>query len=229
MISGSLAERLRVLRAQRGMTLVEAAEQAGVGRDTLSDLERGRRHPVMPTLAKIAQGYGVPVEELLEEPVGAGKDKAPKEAGLDKQLTEELEDEKEQRIVSIHPSTLENEIKFIRSLKEQREAEIEEVKQGAVPRAHWGFHLEADNKYLEIIYQVGGFFAFVEEVVSGRRMTDFSVQRLCHEFSRHFSDFVKLVDEAKALDHERQSDTHVEGVKGSAEIEAWLHKQSTES
>jgi transcriptional regulator with XRE-family HTH domain len=71
-ISGSLAERLRVLRAQRGMTLVEAAEQAGVGRDTLSDLERGRRHPVMPTLAKIAQGYGVPVEDLLEEPALAG-------------------------------------------------------------------------------------------------------------------------------------------------------------
>jgi transcriptional regulator with XRE-family HTH domain len=65
MSSGSLAERLRVLRAQRGMTLVEAAEQTGVGRDTLSDLERGRRHPVTPTLAKIAQGYGVPVEDLL--------------------------------------------------------------------------------------------------------------------------------------------------------------------
>ena len=81
MISGSLAERLRVLRAQRGMTLVEAAEQAGVGRDTLSDLERGRRHPAMPTLAKIAQGYGVPVEDLLEEPALVGKDEAPREAG----------------------------------------------------------------------------------------------------------------------------------------------------
>jgi transcriptional regulator with XRE-family HTH domain len=80
-ISGSLAERLRVLRAQRGMTLVEAAEQTGVGRDTLSDLERGRRHPVMPTLAKIAQGYGVPVEDLLEEPALAEKDEAPREAG----------------------------------------------------------------------------------------------------------------------------------------------------
>src|SRR5215218_11014006 len=85
MVSGSLAERLRVLRAQRGMTLVEAAEQTGVGRDTLSDLERGRRHPVMPTLAKIARGYGVPVEELLEEPAGfaelAGKAEAPQETG----------------------------------------------------------------------------------------------------------------------------------------------------
>jgi transcriptional regulator with XRE-family HTH domain len=72
MMQGSLAERLRVLRAQRGLTLVEAAEKTGVGRDTLSDLERGRRHPVMPTLAKIARGYGVPVEELLEEPLPLG-------------------------------------------------------------------------------------------------------------------------------------------------------------
>jgi transcriptional regulator with XRE-family HTH domain len=63
------------------MTLVEAAEQTGVGRDTLSDLERGRRHPVMPTLAKIAQGYGVPVEDLLEEPALAGKDEAPPLSG----------------------------------------------------------------------------------------------------------------------------------------------------
>jgi transcriptional regulator with XRE-family HTH domain len=77
MMPGSLAERLRVLRAQRGLTLLEAAEKTGVGRDTLSDLERGRRHPVMPTLTKIAQGYGVPVEDLLEEPVTAGKVKAP--------------------------------------------------------------------------------------------------------------------------------------------------------
>jgi transcriptional regulator with XRE-family HTH domain len=49
------------------MTLVEAAEQTGVGRDTLSDLERGRRRPVIPTLAKIAKGYGVPIEDLFEQ------------------------------------------------------------------------------------------------------------------------------------------------------------------
>jgi transcriptional regulator with XRE-family HTH domain len=69
MMQGSLAEKLRVLRARQGLTLIEAAEKTGVGRDTLSNLERGRSHPVMPTLAKIAKGYGVPVEELLEEDV----------------------------------------------------------------------------------------------------------------------------------------------------------------
>src|SRR5688500_7497474 len=75
MMHRSLPARLRVLRARRGLTLIDAAEKIGIGRDTLSDLERGNRHPVMPTLAKIAEGYGVPVEALLEEEsVALGKD-----------------------------------------------------------------------------------------------------------------------------------------------------------
>ncbi len=92
MMHESLPAKLRVLRARQGLTLIEAAEKLGIGRDTLSDLERGRRHPVMPTLAKIARGYGVPVEELLEETVLAGKAEAPlgsgqTEASLEAELT----------------------------------------------------------------------------------------------------------------------------------------------
>jgi transcriptional regulator with XRE-family HTH domain len=83
MMQGSLAERLRVLRARQGLSLTEASKRAGITRDTLSDLERGKRHAYMPTLAKIAQGYGVPVEDLLEEPALAGKGEAPREAGPD--------------------------------------------------------------------------------------------------------------------------------------------------
>jgi transcriptional regulator with XRE-family HTH domain len=79
MMRGSLAERLRVLRAQRGLSLTEAAERAGIQRQTLAFLERGERRPHTPTLAKIAAAYGVPVEELLEleEPALAGKAEAP--------------------------------------------------------------------------------------------------------------------------------------------------------
>jgi transcriptional regulator with XRE-family HTH domain len=220
----SLGHRLRVMRAERGLSLREAARRAGVVKETISDIERGHTHPYDVTLAKLAKVYDVPLEELLEEPALAGKAEAPEETG---QPAEESEEE--QRIPSIAASSLEEAIKFIRALKEQREAEIEEVKQGAMPRAHWDFHLEADNKYLEIIYQAGGFFAFVEEVIARRRMTDFPVQRLCHEFSRHFSDFVKLADEAKALDHQRQSDIHVEHIKGTVKMEEWMHEQSPES
>ena len=65
----TLARKLRVLRAERGLTLREAEELTGVDKDTLSKIERGLRHPYDVTLSKLAKGYGVPVEDLLEEPV----------------------------------------------------------------------------------------------------------------------------------------------------------------
>jgi transcriptional regulator with XRE-family HTH domain len=67
LMQGSLATKLRVMRAERGLTLRQAAPRLGVRPGTLSELERGARHPHDLTLAKIAKGYGVPVEELLEE------------------------------------------------------------------------------------------------------------------------------------------------------------------
>jgi transcriptional regulator with XRE-family HTH domain len=69
----TLGRRLRVLRVERGLTLRDAERVTGVDKDTLSKIERGVRHPYDVTLAKVAQGYGVPVEELLEEPVPLGE------------------------------------------------------------------------------------------------------------------------------------------------------------
>jgi transcriptional regulator with XRE-family HTH domain len=75
---GSLATRLRVLRAERGLTVRQVAELSGVAKETISQVERGERHPYDRTLAKLAHAYGVPVEELLKEPALAlGKAKAP--------------------------------------------------------------------------------------------------------------------------------------------------------
>ena len=69
-----LAEKLRILRAHKGLSLLAASEQLGVDRHTLRDLELGRgRTPRYPTLAKIAQGYEVPVEDLLEDGPSLGQ------------------------------------------------------------------------------------------------------------------------------------------------------------
>lgn len=65
----SLGHRLRVMRAERGLSLREAARRAGVVKETISDIERGHTHPYDVTLAKLARAYDVPVEELLEEPL----------------------------------------------------------------------------------------------------------------------------------------------------------------
>jgi transcriptional regulator with XRE-family HTH domain len=64
---GPIALKLRDLRVERGLTQKQAAELARVTPQTLTDLESGKRPPYMPTLTKIARGYGVPLEELVEE------------------------------------------------------------------------------------------------------------------------------------------------------------------
>lgn len=76
MVEKSLATRLRVLRAERRLTLREVEARTGVAKETISDIERGVRHPQDRTLAKLADFYGVPVEDLLKEPVLSGKGEA---------------------------------------------------------------------------------------------------------------------------------------------------------
>ena len=75
-----LARKLRVLRAERGLSLRKASELTGVDIHTISDTEKGKHMPWDHTLAKLAKGYGVPIDDLLDEPAltGApGKDEAP--------------------------------------------------------------------------------------------------------------------------------------------------------
>jgi transcriptional regulator with XRE-family HTH domain len=78
MVHYSLPMKLRVLRAERGLTMQEAEEVTGVARETIGELERGLRNPHDVTLSKLAAGYGIPVGELLEL---AGKGIAPQDPG----------------------------------------------------------------------------------------------------------------------------------------------------
>jgi transcriptional regulator with XRE-family HTH domain len=66
-----LGMKLRILRAREGWSQDAAAQRIGITPDTLSALEHDQRRAYTPTLHKIAKGYGVPVEELMEaEPPG---------------------------------------------------------------------------------------------------------------------------------------------------------------
>jgi transcriptional regulator with XRE-family HTH domain len=65
-VQGSLARKLRIIRVEHGLTQRQAANQAGVTPATISELERGVRRPHDITLSKLAKGYGVPIEDLLE-------------------------------------------------------------------------------------------------------------------------------------------------------------------
>jgi len=65
MPQATLARKLRVLRAERGLSLRKASELTGVDIHTISDTEKGKHMPWDHTLAKLAKGYGVPVSELI--------------------------------------------------------------------------------------------------------------------------------------------------------------------
>jgi transcriptional regulator with XRE-family HTH domain len=76
MTQGSLGRKLRLLRAERGLSLRAAARKAGVVKETISDIERGHTHPYDVTLAKLAKAYDVPLAELLDpdhDPVPAAE------------------------------------------------------------------------------------------------------------------------------------------------------------
>ncbi len=64
----SLGERLRERREQQQMTLGDLERASGVSKGYLSQLERGEAsNPTIDIVAKISQGLGVPVSELLGE------------------------------------------------------------------------------------------------------------------------------------------------------------------
>lgn len=63
----NLGERLRLLRQDRGLTLAEAAEEAGISPSYLSEIERGAVYPSTQTLKRLADSLGVPVSALVGE------------------------------------------------------------------------------------------------------------------------------------------------------------------
>src|SRR5689334_23781379 len=60
--------RLRSVRKQRGVTLVELSERTGISKSTLSRLENGQRRPTLELLLLLAQTYRVPLDDLVGAP-----------------------------------------------------------------------------------------------------------------------------------------------------------------
>ncbi|GAA3452965.1 helix-turn-helix domain-containing protein [Dactylosporangium matsuzakiense] len=64
----SVGERLRRMREARGLSLSALARSAGIGKATLSGLERGTRNPTLETLYAVAGALGVPLTALVLKP-----------------------------------------------------------------------------------------------------------------------------------------------------------------
>jgi transcriptional regulator with XRE-family HTH domain len=60
-----LGARVKELRRRRGLTLEDLAERTGVSRAMISKVERGEKNPTLVVAAKVAEGLGVTISELL--------------------------------------------------------------------------------------------------------------------------------------------------------------------
>lgn len=63
-----IAQRVRELRAARGLTLEQLAERSGVSRSMISVVERGESSPTAALLDKLAAGLGIALNALFETP-----------------------------------------------------------------------------------------------------------------------------------------------------------------
>ncbi|WP_414473831.1 helix-turn-helix domain-containing protein [Microvirga sp. M2] len=70
-INAHLAERLRGLRTEQGLTLDALAERTGVSRSMISLIEREESSPTAAVLDKLAAGLGVTLASLFAEKASA--------------------------------------------------------------------------------------------------------------------------------------------------------------
>jgi len=68
-----IAQRVRELRAARGLPLATLANKSGVSRSMISLIERGESSPTAVVLERLAAGLGVTLGSLFEPPVTGTK------------------------------------------------------------------------------------------------------------------------------------------------------------
>lgn len=67
-VLAEVGPRLKRVRTQRDVTLVELAAATGISKSTLSRLEAGQRKPSLELLLPIAQAHRIPLDELVGAP-----------------------------------------------------------------------------------------------------------------------------------------------------------------
>jgi transcriptional regulator with XRE-family HTH domain len=67
-VNERIAQQVRLLRSERGLSLDALSTQCGVSRSMLSLIERGETSPTAVVLDKLAAGLGVPLASLFDDP-----------------------------------------------------------------------------------------------------------------------------------------------------------------
>jgi putative transcriptional regulator len=63
-----MKNRLRVLRAERGWSQGDLADRLQVSRQSVNAIETGRFDPSLPLAFRIADLFGLPIEQIFENP-----------------------------------------------------------------------------------------------------------------------------------------------------------------
>lgn len=63
---------LKMARELKGYTQEKAGEIIGVSADTISNYEKGKSYPDVPTLRKIEEAYGIPYSRIIFLPLDFG-------------------------------------------------------------------------------------------------------------------------------------------------------------
>ncbi|MDO5423844.1 MAG: XRE family transcriptional regulator [Eubacteriales bacterium] len=92
----NIAVNLKRIRKAKNMSLDMLAEQTGVSKSMLGQIERGESNPTVTTIGKIIDGIKVPFEELIQEP-------KPTVSVISKDLATAKEKDKDCRIYAYFP------------------------------------------------------------------------------------------------------------------------------
>ena len=67
-LSHNVAVNLKQIRQSKGMSLGEVAEQTGVSKSMLAQIEKGTANPSLGVLGKITSGLRIEFQELIQPP-----------------------------------------------------------------------------------------------------------------------------------------------------------------
>ena len=67
-----MQNRLRVLRAERSWSQQDLAEKLEVSRQSVNAIETGKYDPSLPLAFRIAELFGLPIEEIFLSPASHG-------------------------------------------------------------------------------------------------------------------------------------------------------------
>ncbi len=66
-VTGRFGKRLRELRQARALTQTTMADRFGIDRTFISDVERGKKAPSLPTIEVLALGLKISISDLLAD------------------------------------------------------------------------------------------------------------------------------------------------------------------